>query len=224
MKSHSIVHKIKKIEILIGADHPNLYLYTEIKSGNNNEPIALHTTLGWVLFERNQSTRTCSLINKLALNTSTDNLIQKFWDIESYGTEPKDVINVMIVNDKRAMKILPKTTTKYENHYAVGLLWREDNVVLPNNKLLALSMLYNLINKFGKDQNIKQIYTETMKDCIGNGYARQLSEREVKTTSPKINYLPHHGGPKINKPNRLQVMFDAAATYSGTSLNQNLLK
>ena len=63
-----------------------------------------------------------------------------------------------------------------------------------------------------------------MKDCIGNGYARQLSEREVKTTSPKINYLPHHGGPKINKPNRLQVMFDAAATYSGTSLNQNLLK
>ena len=63
------------------------------------------------------------------------------------------------------MKILPKTTTKYENHYAVGLLWREDNVILPNNKLLALSRLYNLINKFGKDQNIKQIYTETMKDC-----------------------------------------------------------
>ena len=40
----------KNIEILIGGDHQNLHLYTEIKSGNNNELIALHTTLVWVLF------------------------------------------------------------------------------------------------------------------------------------------------------------------------------
>ena len=43
--------KDKKIEILIGADHPNLHLYAEIKTGNNNEPIALHTTLGWIFLE-----------------------------------------------------------------------------------------------------------------------------------------------------------------------------
>ena len=68
----------KNIEILIGADHPNLHLYTEIKSGSNSEPIALHTTLGWVLFGRNQSSSACSITNKLALDTSTDNLIKKF--------------------------------------------------------------------------------------------------------------------------------------------------
>ena len=36
---HSPQHQ--NIKILIGADHPNLHLYTKIKSGNNNEPIAI---------------------------------------------------------------------------------------------------------------------------------------------------------------------------------------
>ena len=106
----------KNIKIFIDADHPNLHLYTEIKSGNNDEPIALHAILGWVLFGGKQSTPTCPVTNKSALNTSTDNLIQKFWDIELYGIKPKFNINVMTVNDKRAMKILQETTTKYENH------------------------------------------------------------------------------------------------------------
>ena len=83
-------------------------LYTEIKLENNNEPIALHTTIGCVLFGGNQSTPACPITNKFALDTSTDNLIQKFWDIESYGTKPKDDINVMTVNDKKAMEILQK--------------------------------------------------------------------------------------------------------------------
>ena len=72
----------------------------------------------------------------------------------------------MTVNNKRAMEILQKTTTKYENHYAVGLLRKKDNVVLLNNKPLALSRLYNLEKKIGKDKKIKQMYTEAMNDIL----------------------------------------------------------
>ena len=68
------------------------------------------------------------------------------------------------------------------------------------------------------------MYTETMNDYIAKGYVRQLSKGEVKSTLLKTDYLPHHRVTNINKPNRLRVVFDAAATYSGTSLNQNLLK
>ena len=39
----------KNISILIGADEPDLHLYTENRIGNTNEPVALLTTLGWVL-------------------------------------------------------------------------------------------------------------------------------------------------------------------------------
>ena len=130
----------------------------------------------------------------------------------------------MSANDNTAMEIFQKTTTKYKNRYAVGLLWKEDYVVLPNIKPLAVSRLYNLEKKFGKNQNKKQMYTETMNNYVAKGYTRQLSKSEVKSTSRKINYLQHHWVTNINKSNRLRVVFDAAVTYSGTSLNQNLLK
>ena len=58
------------------------------------------------------------------------------------------------------------------------------------------------------------MYNETMNDYIAKGYARQLSKSEVKSSSPKTNYLPHHGFANINKPDRFRVVLDAAATYS----------
>ena len=89
------------------------------------------------MFGGNQNSPACPVTIKLALDTSTDNLIQKFWDIKLYGIKPKDEINIMSVNDKRVIKILQKGTTKYKNHFAVSLLEKEDNVALPNNKPLA---------------------------------------------------------------------------------------
>ena len=38
------------ISIFIGADSPMLNLYTDIRVGNENEPVALKTKLGWVIF------------------------------------------------------------------------------------------------------------------------------------------------------------------------------
>ena len=37
------------------------------------------------------------------------------------------------------------------------------------------------------------------------------------------NYVPHHGVLNVNKPNKVRVVFDAAAIYHETSLNNNLL-
>ena len=102
-------------ESLSGADHPNLHLYTETRSRNHNEPVALHTALGWVLFGGNKKTENC-ILNKVTLESATD-IIQKFWDIESYDTVPKDDVSAMTVEDKRSVEILKETTFKSGNHY-----------------------------------------------------------------------------------------------------------
>ena len=207
----------ENIELLIGADHPNLHLYTETRSRNHNEPVALHTALGWVLFGGNKKTENC-MLNKVTLESATD-IIQRFWDIESYGTVPKDDVSAMTVEDKRSIEILKQTTFKSGNHYITGLLWKESNSILPNNKSLALSRLYNLERKLAKHPQIRQMYTETMKEYIKKGYARKLSDKKANTISPRTNYIPHHSVTNINKPNKLRIVFDAAAKFSNTSLN-----
>ena len=40
----------------------------------------------------------------------------------------------MTVNNKRAMDILQKAITNYENYYAAGLPWKEGQVLLLNKK------------------------------------------------------------------------------------------
>ena len=37
------------------------------------------------------------------------------------------------------------------------------------------------------------MYTETMNDFIAKGYVQQLSKSQVKSTSPKTNYLLPRG-------------------------------
>ena len=63
-----------------------------------------------------------------------------------------------------------------------------------------------------------------MKEYIKNGYARKLSDYEANTISPRTNYIPDHSVTSINKPNKLRIVFDAAANFSNKFLNQHLLK
>ena len=63
-----------------------------------------------------------------------------------------------------------------------------------------------------------------IKEYIKKGYARKLSDKEANTISPRTNYIPHHSVTNINKPNKLRILFYAAAKFSNTSLNQHLLK
>ena len=72
----------------------------------------------------------------------------------------------MTIVDKRSVEILKETTLKSGNHYTSGLLWKESNSILPNNKSLPLSRLYNLERKLAKHPRIRQMYTETMKEYI----------------------------------------------------------
>ena len=38
------------------------------------------------------------------------------------------------------------------------------------------------------------------------------------------NYVPHHGVSNVNKPGKVRVVFDAAAQFHKTCLNEKLFK
>jgi hypothetical protein len=55
------------------------------------------------------------------------------------------------------------------------------------------------------------------------GFARKLTKLEADMATPLTWYIPHHGVINPNKPGKVRVVFDAAATCNGTSLNESLL-
>ena len=63
-----------------------------------------------------------------------------------------------------------------------------------------------------------------MEDYIAKGYARKLSDKEVCKSGPRTWYQPHFAVPSSSKPNKVRIVFDAAAGHGGTPLNKNLLQ
>ena len=126
--------------------------------------------------------------------------------------------------DIRAVQMLQKTTRMSEGHYETGLLWRDENVKLPNNRSEVVRRLSSLRRRFSRDPELEEKYQTVMEEYIAKGYARKLTPEEAAVTRPRTWYLPHFPVLNPNKPGKVRIVFDAAAEYGGTSLNNNLLQ
>ena len=75
-----------------------------------------------------------------------------------------------------------------------------------------------------KDSERAKAYYATVDSYIAKDYARKLSPREIAAKEPKNTwYLPHHAVTNPNKLGKIWVVFHAAASYKGTSLNDQLV-
>ena len=63
-----------------------------------------------------------------------------------------------------------------------------------------------------------------MQDYVDRGNARKLTAREAKLTTSRTNCLPRHHVTNPNKPGKVRIVFDTAAKFKATSLNQKLLQ
>ena len=218
------VDNSQEISILIGADYPHLHISKDVRIGNDNEPIAISTLLGWVLLGGKNGTN-CVRRNFMVKETELlSNTVEKFWSLESYGTCQKDDVSVLPLQEQKALGTLENTIQFVDNHYSVGLLWKENKPTLPYNKSLALSRFHSLEKKFKQHPEFAEKYKSAVKDYISKGHAVILSPEEAKDRSSVTNYVPHHGVTNVNKPGKVRVVFDAAAQFDKTCLNEKLLK
>ena len=130
----------------------------------------------------------------------------------------------LTITRTKALESLENTVQFVDNHYSVGLLWKENKPTLPYNKSPALSRFHSLEKKFRQHPEFFKKYKNTVKDYISKGHAVKLSPEEAKHRSPVANYVPHHDASNINRPGIVRVVFDAAAKFDKVCLNEKLLK
>ncbi len=111
--------------------------------------------------------------------------LESFWKIESLGTTRNDS-NPTSVQDKRALKVIEKTLTKVDGHYEMGLLWKDKDTHLPNNRAVAELRLRHLRRRLERDPELKQRYFAAMNDYIIKGYTKQLTKTEEIMKGDKI--------------------------------------
>ena len=163
-----------------------LHMYTDVWVGKENEPAALKTKLGWVIFGGNKNNETLS-VNAFSTECILDEMVSKFWEIESYGVSEEPSSSVLPEIEQRALNILQETTVNKNRRYTVGLLWDSNDVLLADNKNIALSRLFSLERKFTNNPQLVERYKEAMEDYISKGRAIKLNQIDSETTSRITN-------------------------------------
>ena len=126
-------------------------------------------------------------------------------------------------DEERALEILEQTITNKQGNYEVGILWKDDNPSLLNNRALAIARMINMERKFKQDPKFHEMFTATINEYIKQGHAIKVTSEKSERSSSIINYLPHQGVRNINKPGRVRVVFDASVKFENTCLNDNIL-
>ena len=193
-------------------------------------PAAHRTHFGWVLAGRAAPpgiTAPQVSIGHIRVKETTDEsslqeLLKRFWAIES-----KQIVHgpVLSEEDSRGLKVLEETTRNIGNRYEIGIMWKSDQVKLPDNRNVALRRLFAQERRFVHHPEYAQKYHDVIQDYVSLGHARYLSKEEADTRSDRTWYLPHHGViSATSTTTKVRVVFDGAAEFQGTSLNDNMIR
>ena len=81
----------------------------------------------------------------------------------------------------------------------------------------------NLLGKrLSKDEDLKTKYVKGIRDALDKGYAEIVPPSQLDRNDGYVWYLPHHPVIHPCKPGKVRPVFDCAARYRGTSLNDQV--
>lgn len=215
--------------ILIGLNHFNLGIPRNIREGSRKEPVAACTKLGWIVYGTVAGKQKSNMhLNFHVCDCSVacdelERLVRSFYSLDSVGVRISDPI--IGENDKRALNLLHNFTKKKDNgHYEVPLLWKFDNIQLPDSYGMCLRRLICLERKLKQNSELHTIFKEKIETYLSKGYIRKLCGPQIYRPDGMVWYLPIFAVFNKNKPGKSRVVWDAAAKTNGLSLNSFLLK
>lgn len=211
--------------ILIGQDNWPLTIPRNRIQKRWNDPVLTKTWLGWVIHgnlpDESNKDKFCYLIKTTHNNDDElHHLVKNSFKIEDIGVRFPEKSNEEI----RAEEILEKTTRRVNDlKWETGLLWKYEEFSLPESKNNAFVRLKYIEKKMRQNGTFAEAYKDKIHDYLNKGYAKRLSSEELRIRKKNEWYLPHFAVVNPHKPDKIRVVFDAAAKSNNISLNDMLL-
>ncbi|XP_055604521.1 uncharacterized protein LOC129752777 [Uranotaenia lowii] len=210
--------------MIIGIEHATLLTSLKTREGCSNDPIAVKTRLGWCVFGRQMNgVQSIETLNVHCQPQQCDHelhqLIKGLLKLE----EPKAEAPVS-ESDKRALAILEKTTRRVDGRFETGLLFKNSEPRFPNSRPMAERRLQALERRLARNPFLGLKVREQINQYLEKGYAHRASMEELQGTDPeKTWYLPLGVVQNPKKPQKIRLIWDAAARVQGVSFNDALL-
>ena len=171
--------------------------------------------------EKERTSECCSIHFVREIN------MEKFYEFEKLGVQAVNCScrkPALSLDDKRSIVLMEQSCELENDRHAIGLQWKKDKSLLPDNRPLVETRVRSLGKSLSKNKEKARMYDEVISQYTANNWAITLSEEDLKADMMPVYYLPHHG---VYHPDRkstsLRVVFDSARPYHGVSLNSFLL-
>ena len=190
------------VDILIGMDNVECLLVDGTRVGRADQPLGLHTGLGWKLAGSRPSGNEGSAaihFTSLGYNLIHDQLNYMF--SYDFCEAASDTDLSPSVEDIQALNQMDSFVRKVDGHYELPLPWRTGCPSLPNNRQVAEKRLNCLRKRFNEEPDLFQQYKDRMNGYEDQGYIRKVPEDAY---SDKVWYIPHHA----TTQSKFRIVFD----------------
>ena len=138
------------VDVLIGVNHAYLHAALEEVHGNDGEPIARRTPLGWTCIGNVNNSKvdenaihTCfhwiNFGQVTESQTSLTQILQRFWEVDFVGDKSEET--ALTVDEKKAQNIVLESMEFKEGRYQIQMPWKKDPKTLPDNYYTAFKRL-----------------------------------------------------------------------------------
>ncbi|XP_052387105.1 uncharacterized protein LOC127933996 [Carassius gibelio] len=206
-----------EVHLLIGLDQPDILAPRDTCCGESGEPYAILTGLGWTLHGPVADGSTSVSANFIRTDHSLQQAVERFWKLDDPVHVNHDSQSVV---DEQVVALWNKQAVKEEGHYTLPIPFKEHPPQLPNNYTMAKHRLDLLGKRLKKDPTLLQKYKEGIGDSLRKKYAEEVVD--INRKDGCVWYLPHHPVLHPHKPEKVRIVFDCAARYQGTSLNDHI--
>uniref|UniRef100_A0A5S6QFZ2 CCHC-type domain-containing protein n=1 Tax=Trichuris muris TaxID=70415 RepID=A0A5S6QFZ2_TRIMR len=159
------------VDVLIGADYYHDFLRPGELRGQVGQPIAVPSTLGWIVCGKSQGNTRVGEIHGMhaTIEEPLNEQLRMFWEIESLGVQRNGACE-NIEGDARE----PQCAVTFDGQrYSVSLPWRTEEITLPNNYHVALQRLKQTEERLSRDASLKSAYCAEMDRYIKNGWVEK---------------------------------------------------
>ena len=204
-----------QVDVLVGANFLWEFQGKQTIRGEKNEPVAVETTLGWVLsgpLNGESLLYDLNNVNVTYVEANLESKVEQFWDLDTVGVrEDKDIYTEFIddisYNGKR---------------YSVGLPWKIGHKQLPPNFNASFTRLKSQIRKLKNTPTLLNECNKIIEEQEDLGIIEKVTELEG---AEKVYYMPSQVVVRENaETTKVRMVFDASSKEgkSGTSLNDCL--
>ena len=107
--------------------------------------------------------------------------LKKLWEVENSGIEGSRQES-LTTEERKALTQAQKSLKFEDGRYEIGVPWKSERPVLPDNYMMALKRLENTEKKLLKSREVANDYQSTIESYLQEGYIRKVLESELQQT------------------------------------------